>query len=605
MDTIKKEKTIPERKDMDAAYMWRLEDIFADDSEWEEAYRWVEEEIKKLETYEHRLGDDVQTLYEFLVFSDTLEERMSAVYVYANMKSHQDMRDAKYQEMSSRASSLQVSYMSASAFVAPALLAIPEKTIEQYMQEKGELRIYERFFRELFRQKPHILNREMEEMLADAGEVLEVPENIFAMFNNADVQFPSIEDEEGNQVQITHGNFIRYMKSKERRVRKAAFDSVYHTYQAWENTLAANYSANIKQAAFTTKARKYGSSLERYLFGSEIPVEVYQNLIDVVHRYLPVMHRYVALRKKALGLSELHMYDLYVQIVEQVKMDIPYEQAKHMVAQALEPLGKEYGDILKSGFSDGWIDVYENKGKRSGAYSWGTYSAHPYVLLNQQDDLDSVFTIAHEMGHAIHSYYSNKNQPYVYAGYRIFVAEVASTCNEKLLMEYMMKNSRDESEKKYFLNHHLEGFRATLFRQTMFAEFEMLTHEKAAAGEVLTAQKLKEIYHDLNVQYFGPDMVVDPEIDMEWARIPHFYTPFYVYQYATGYAAATAFSKKILEEGAPAVEKYINNFLKKGSSKAPIDLLRDAGVDMGSVEPVEQALDVFTELVDKLERAIK
>ena len=272
-----------------------------------------------------------------------------------------------------------------------------------------------------------------------------------------------------------------------------------------------------------------------------------------------------------------------------------------MVAQALKPLGEEYGEILESGFTDGWIDVYENKGKRSGAYSWGTYGTHPYVLLNQQDDLDSVFTIAHEMGHAIHSYYSNKNQPYVYAGYRIFVAEVASTCNEKLLMDYMMKNSRDENEQKYFLNHHLEGFRATLFRQTMFAEFEMLTHEKAAAGEVLTAQKLKEIYHELNVLYFGPDVVVDEEIDMEWARIPHFYTPFYVYQYATGYAAATAFSKKILEEGSPAVEKYINNFLKKGSSKAPIDLLRDAGVDMGSVEPVQQALDVFTEMVDKLE----
>lgn len=595
------EKTISERKDMDEAYMWKLEDIFPDDAQWEERFKWVEKEMKKLEAYETKLGESAQTLYDFLTFLNTLEEQMSAVYVYANMKSHQDMRDAKYQEMSSRASSLQVSYMSASAFVSPALLDIPEETIRQFMEEKEDLRLYERFFRELFRRKPHILNWEMEELLADAGEVLEVPENTFAMFNNADIRFPSIEDEDGNMVQITHGNFIRYMKSGTRSVRKAAFEGVYHTYQAWENTLASNYAANIKQAAFMTKARKYNSSMERYLFGSEIPVEVYRNLIDVVHQYLPVMHRYVALRKEALGLSELHMYDLYVQIVEQVKMEIPYEQAKHMVVQALKPLGKEYGEILESGFTDGWIDVYENKGKRSGAYSWGTYGTHPYVLLNQQDDLDSVFTIAHEMGHAIHSYYSNQDQPYVYAGYRIFVAEVASTCNEKLLMDYMMKNSRDENEQKYFLNHHLEGFRATLFRQTMFAEFEMLTHEKAAAGEVLTAQKLKEIYHELNVLYFGPDVVVDEEIDMEWARIPHFYTPFYVYQYATGYAAATAFSKKILEEGSPAVEKYINNFLKKGSSKAPIDLLRDAGVDMGSVEPIQQALDVFTELVDKLE----
>ena len=594
------EKMVSERKDMDAAYMWKLEDIFSDDAQWEESFKWVEKEMKKLEAYQTKLGESAQTLYDFLVFSDALEERMSAVYVYANMKSHQDMGDAKYQEMSSRASSLQVSYMSASAFVSPALLDIPEQTIRQFMDEKEELRLYERFFRELFRRKPHILNREMEELLADAGEVLEVPENTFAMFNNADIRFPSIEDEDGNLVQITHGNFIRYMKSGSRSVRKAAFDSVYHTYQAWENTLASNYAANIKQAAFLTKARKYNSSMERYLSGSEIPVEVYRNLIDVVHQYLPAMHQYVALRKKALGLSELHMYDLYVPMVEQVKMEIPYEQAKHMVAQALRPLGKEYGEILESGFTDGWIDVYENKGKRSGAYSWGTYGTHPYVLLNQQDDLDSVFTIAHEMGHAIHSYYSNKNQPYVYAGYRIFVAEVASTCNEKLLMDYMMKNSRDENEQKYFLNHHLEGFRTTLFRQTMFAEFEMMTHERAAAGEVLTAQKLKEIYHELNVLYFGPDVVVDEEIDMEWARIPHFYTPFYVYQYATGYAAATAFSKKILEEGGPAVEKYINNFLKKGSSKSPIDLLRDAGVDMESVEPIRQALDVFAELVDKL-----
>ncbi len=599
------EKTISERKDMDAAYMWRLEDIFPDDAHWEESFKWVEQEMQKLEGYRMRLGESAQTLYDFLTFSDALEERMSAVYVYANMKSHQDMRDMEYQEMSSRASSLQVSYMSASAFVSPELLDIPEETIRQFMEEKKELRQYERFFQELFRRKPHILSREMEELLADAGEVLEIPENTFAMFNNADIRFPSIEDEDGNMVQITHGNFIRYMKSGSRSVRKAAFDSVYHTYQAWENTLASNYAANVKQAAFVTRARKFDGSLERYLYGNEIPVEVYRNLIDVVHRYLPAMHRYMALRKKAMGLSELHMYDLYVPMVEQVKMEIPYEQAKYIVSQALKPLGKEYGEILESGFTDGWIDVYENKGKRSGAYSWGTYGTHPYVLLNQQDDLDSVFTIAHEMGHAIHSYYSNKNQPLVYAGYRIFVAEVASTCNEKLLMDYLMKNSRDEDEKKYFLGHHLEGFRTTLFRQTMFAEFERLTHEKAAAGEVLTAQRLKEIYHELNVLYFGPDVVVDGEIDMEWARIPHFYTPFYVYQYATGYAAATAFSKKILEEGSPAVEKYINNFLKKGSSKAPIDLLRDAGVDMAGVEPVEQALDVFTELVDKLEDAMR
>jgi len=437
------------------------------------------------------------------------------------------------------------------------------------------------------------------------GRLLWGPGNIYAMFNNADLTFPSITDVEGNRIPITHGNFIKFMNDKDRSLRKQVFRGVYHAYAKWGNTIAATFVSNLKKEHFFAKIRGYSSVREMHLSAGNIPEAVYDNLIEAVHRHLPAMHRYMALRRKILGVEHLHMYDLYVPLVSDIETEYPYEEAKEIVAKALAPMGEEYVSVLRQGYDNGWIDVYENENKKSGAYSWAAYGTHPYVLLNQQDDLESMFTLAHEMGHAIHTYYSNKNQPVTYAEYLIFVAEVASTCNEALLNHYLLETEQDGKKYRYILNHYLEAFRTTLFRQTMFAEFEMIVHGKIAGGETLTKEDLNAIYHDLNVLYYGPDMVVDAEIDCEWMRIPHFYNAFYVYQYATGYSAAVAFSRKILEEGKPAVERYISEFLSGGCSKDPIDLLAAAGVDMSTPQPVEDALGVFENYLEEFERQME
>ena len=425
--------------------------------------------------------------------------------------------------------------------------------------------------------------------------------NIFSMFNNADLRFPSIEGKEGEKIPVSHGRYTLLLESRDVNIRKSAFESVYSQYGQYRNTLAALYAANLKNTAFFAKKRHYNSSLEMALEGGEIPTSVYTNLIDTVHEHMDLMHRYVSLRKKALKAEELHMYDLYVPMVDEFEMKVPFSKAKEIVKKGLAPLGKEYGKVLSDGMESGWIDVYENEGKRSGAYSWGAYGCHPFVLMNYQDNLNNVFTLAHEMGHSMHSYYSDKNQPYIYAGYRIFVAEVASTCNEALLMEYLLKNTEEKKEKMYLINYFLEQFKGTLYRQTMFAEFEKITHEMAWNKEPLTAEVLCDIYYKLNQKYFGEDIVIDKEIALEWARIPHFYTPFYVYQYATGFSAAIALSKQILEKGAPAVEQY-KKFLKGGSSMYPLELLKMAGVDMEQKAPVQDALAVFAQYLDEMER---
>ena len=440
----------------------------------------------------------------------------------------------------------------------------------------------------------------MEELLAEVGEVAEAPSQIFSMFDNADIKFPEIEDEDGEMVKISHGRFGQLLESKDRRVRKEAFEGVYATYNNFRNTLATTYSSNVKQESFFAKARKYDSTLDKALDGGNIPKSVYTNLIEAVHDNMDQMHRYVSIRKRLLDVEELHMYDLYAPLVQDIDMDIPYEKAKEIVAEGLRPLGEEYQKILQEGFNNRWIDVYENENKRSGAYSWGPYGTHPYVLLNYNNSLNNVFTLAHEMGHAIHSYYSDKMQPYVYAGYKIFVAEVASTCNEALLIDHMLKNTDDKKQKAYLINHFLESFKGTLYRQTMFAEFEMITHQMIEKGESLTADSLCKVYRELNEAYFGDDITIDSEIDMEWARIPHFYRSFYVYQYATGFSAAIALSRRILKEGKPAVDDYIR-FLSSGSSNYPIELLKEAGVDMSTKEPVNQALALFKELLDQME----
>ncbi len=597
-------KNLPKRSEVEQKYTWAIEDIYASDDLWQKEYDKIKEMLPRAAEYQGRLAKSADILLGFLQLSDEINKLLERVYVYANQKYHEDTANANYQDLSNKASVLSVQVSSALSFSTPEILSIPEEMIAQFKHENEDLKLYEFYLSDILRLKPHILSGEMEELLADAGEIADASSHIFSMFNNADIKFPEIQDESGDTVRITHGRYGQLLESKDRRVRKDAFEGVYATYQSFRNTLAAAYSANVKQEVFFAKARKYTSTLERVLDVANIPTEVYTNLIEAVHENIGLMHRYVSLRKKLLGVDELHMYDLYSPLVPDVKMEIPFEEAKSIVAKGLEPLGEDYQRILNEGYNHRWIDVYENENKRSGAYSWGAYGTHPYVLLNYNETLNNVFTLAHEMGHAIHSYHSDKEQPYIYAGYKIFVAEVASTCNEALLIDYMLKNTEDKKEKAYLINHFLEKFKATLYRQTMFAEFEKITHKMVEDGQSLTADTLCKVYHDLNVAYFGDDIIIDSQIDMEWARIPHFYTAFYVYQYATGHSAAIALSRRILKEGAPAVEDYIR-FLSSGSSNYPIELLKAAGVNMSTKEPVNQALQLFAELLDQMEELMK
>lgn len=590
------------RSEVPEALKWKLTDLYASDDLWEKEVDTIGSLSKKIADYAGKLGDSADTLLHFLKERDTLLQLMSRMYVYANQSYHQDTADAHYQAYAAKAESVRVEVSASLSFADPEILAIPEERIAKFYEEEPELEKYRRAIDVIMRARAHTLSAEEESILAAAGELAASPENIFSMFNNADIRFPYITDVEGNRIQITHANFIKFLNDKDRSLRKEAFRGVYHTYAKWGNTLAAVFVSNLKQERFYAKMRKYPSVCAMHLSEGNIPEAVYDNLIETVHRHLPDLHRYMALRKKILGVEHLHMYDLYVPLVAEVDQKISYEEAKETVAKALAPMGKAYTDILREGYENGWIDVAANANKRSGAYSWGAYGTHPYVLLNQQDDLESMFTLAHEMGHAIHTYHSDKAQPFTYAGYLIFVAEVASTCNECLLNHYLLSQGENGDKRNYILNHYLESFRTTLFRQTMFAEFEKIVHEKTTQGESLTMEDLNQIYHDLNVLYYGPDVVVDSEIDYEWMRIPHFYTAFYVYQYATGFSAAVAFSKKILEEGQPAVDRYVKEFLSGGCAKDPIDLLAAAGVDMSTPKPVDDALSVFAKYLDEFEK---
>ena len=589
------------REEIPAEVKWAIEDLYKNDDEWEADFTRLKEHLPELSAYEGRLGESAQTLLSMQRLCDKMNMLAEKVYVYANQRLHENTDKAVYQNLASRAQSLLVEMSERTSYIEPEIMGLPEGTIEKYLQENGELRVYGQYFENMIRQKAHVLPGEMEKLLASAGELAESPKDIFSMFNNADIRFPKITGEDDTDVEVTHGRFISLLQSKDQRVRKDAFEALYGVYEKFRNTLAATYRANVKQEVFFARARRYGSDLEAALDGSHIPVSVYDNLIHVVHEHLPLMHRYVKIRKKLLGLDELHMYDLYTPMTENSGEHFSFEDAKKTVLEGLAPMGEEYLSHLKDGFEHGWIDVYENQGKRSGAYSWGAYGTHPYVLLNYQGTLNDVFTLAHEMGHALHSWYSDETQPYIYAGYRIFVAEVASTCNEALLIHHLLKKAKDPKNKAYLINYFLEQFRTTLYRQTMFAEFEKITHGLQEAGEALTAERLCSIYYDLNKAYFGEDICIDRQIEMEWARIPHFYTPFYVYQYATGFSAAIALSGKILREGEAAVEQY-KKFLKGGSSMYPLELLRLAGVDMEQKKPVEDALQVFSEYLDEMER---
>ncbi|MDQ1909815.1 oligoendopeptidase F [Paenibacillus sp. GD4] len=590
------------RSEVPVENRWRLEDLYANQAAWDKEYEQVKQELKEVSQYQGKLSDPavIKTVFEL---DDRISLSTERLYVYANMKHHEDMADPTYQALSDKSKRLSVEVGEATSFISPEILSLSDEQLQKLVANP-ELAFYKRTLEELIRQKQHVLSQNEEALLAQVGNLAQAPGTIFGMLNNADLKFPKVKNEKGEEVELTHGRYIQFLESRNREVRKNAFEAMYATYAKQKNTIAATLAANVTKNVFYAKARKYPSVLEMSLFGDNIKKEVYTNLIDTIHESLPLMHRYMELRRKLLKVDKLHMYDLFAPLVEEYDMEISFDQAKETVKDSLQPLGEDYLKVLQEGFKNHWIDVYENEGKRNGAYSWGAYGTHPYVLLNHKDNLNSMFTLTHEMGHALHSYYSDTNQPYRYAQYTIFLAEVASTLNEALLMDYMLKKSTDPKEKMYLLTYYMDQFRTTVFRQTMFAEFEMIIHEKAEQGESLTPQLLSQVYYDLNLKYYGKDMAVDQDIEMEWARIPHFYNSFYVYKYATGFSAATSFAKQILEEGQPAVDRYLG-FLKSGGSDYSINILKKAGVDMSSPEPIKQAMDVFKELLVEMEKLAK
>lgn len=591
---------------------WNMEDLYASEDLYDKDREKTERMMERFSSFQGRLSRGPKELLETLRLYEKMNRTFEKLYVYANQKYHEDTANAKYQKMSQEAQLLGTRLSQCTAWLEPELLTLPEEKLGSYFgaceaanaagqtAEADALSMYKRFIEQITRRKEHVLNADTEALLSKAGDLGQAPSNIFSMFNNADIRFPDVCGSDGKALPLTQGSYISMLQKEDRTLRRNAFQSLYSVYAQFENTLAAVYYANARQADFFAKEHHYASSMEEALDINEIPVSVYHSLIETINRRLPLMHRYMELRKRLMGLDELHMYDIYTPMVRCPQKTYSFEEAKEIVRRGLAPLGEDYLAILQEGFDNRWIDVYENTGKRTGAYSWGAYEPHPYVLLNFHGGLKDVFTLAHEMGHSLHSWYSNHTQPYLYAGYRIFVAEVASTCNEALLIHDLMERSTDEDEKKYLINYFLEQFRTTMYRQTMFAEFEMLTHQAVQRGEALTAETLNQCYLELNQRYFGSNMVVDEEISHEWSRIPHFYNPFYVYQYATGFAAAIAISSKILSNESGIVEKY-KRFLSGGSSKNPIDLLKICGVDMSTPEPVEAALDVFEQYLSKME----
>lgn len=594
---------VKDRKDIDVKDTWNLESIYANNELWEEDYAALEKDAAEFAKLKGAIEADVSKIPAVLDAYYGLHRRLSKLSVYARMRFDQDTADSTYQTMAAKIGSLGVKIGAASAFVEPEILSYSKEQLEAAEKENERTAYYGRKIEEMLRGQEHTLDAEKEELLAAAGDMAEAPDDIFSVLMNADMKYPDIVLEDGTHLPLTNSTYISYMESPDRAVREGAFKTLYGQIASLKNTFAAIYRGNLKQAKFYAQSRKYSSARAMYLADSNVPESVYDNLLSAVHEALPMMYRYVAIRKKVLGVDKLHMYDVYTPIVAAQNQTYEFEQAKQMVLEALKPMGEDYLSHVREGLENRWIDIYPNKGKKGGAYSWGCYDSQPFILLNYTKNLDSVFTLIHEMGHSIHSYYSRTAQDYAYSDYKIFVAEVASTCNECLLMHDLLEKTTDKEQRKYLLNHYLDSFKGTLFRQTMFAEFEKNAHEYCAQGKPLTAEALSQMYLELNQKYFGPDMEKDEEIAYEWMRIPHFYTPFYVYQYATGYSAAVALSAKILKEGKPAVDAYMS-FLKGGESKDPIDLLKMAGVDMTTEKPVADALALFGELVAELEALV-
>ena len=594
-------KVIPARSEVKEEFTWNLGDMFTDDEAWLEEFEELKKMPSKIAVFKGRLGESAETLLEYFKLDDELEMRLSPFYGYASCKSDQDTGNGKYQDLRSKALGTIVAIQSAGAFAVPEIMDIPEEKLNEFYKEQPALETYRRPIYKIRRRAEHILSPECETLLASAGEMSETPEKIQGIFENADLHFPDVIDKNGEAHTLTDMLLVPSLESPDPDFRRRVFETYYDKLGEYKNTLAALLDAQFKQLKFFSEARKYGSTIEAALDATEVPVPVYLNLIDAVHANFDKMYKYVALRKKMLGLDELHMYDVYTPIVADAAEEISYEDAKKTVLEALGVLGDDYVALLKEGFENRWIDVYENAGKRGGAYSSGNSRPHPYVLLNHKDNLDSMFTLAHEMGHALHSYHSCKYQPVCTSDYVIFVAEVASTCNEVLLMKYLLGKTTDKTKRAYLINHFLDQFKGTVYRQTMFAEFELEMGKMSERGEALTADVLCKKYHELNKLYFGPDMISDDRIALEWERIPHFYYNYYVFQYATGFSAAVAIANRILKEGAPAVADY-KKFLSGGGSTDPISLLKIAGVDMSTPKPVNDALELFGELVDELEK---
>lgn len=597
-------KDLKKRDQIDSKYKWNIEAMIPDESVIDSRLKQISEDAAGYtEKFAGNLTSSGETLLDALKTRDDIWQRLEKIFVYARMRRDENNAENRYQAMSDRCQSVIAAVSAAMSFFTPELLSAPEEKILGYLDTTDGLEVYSFLIKDTLRQKAHVLSAAEENILAQMSEVTGATNDIFTMLNNADIKFAEITDEDGDKVCVTHGNYIRFMESHNRQVREDAYNAMYDSYKGLINTIASAYNYNTKNDVISSRIRKYPSARAAALSGDNIPGEVYDNLVSAVNRNLPSMHRYVELRKKMLGVDKFHMYDMYVPLIEIPDRKVSYEEGLDIMRRALEPLGSEYIEKMNQGISEGWIDVYENEGKTSGAYSFGSYDSYPYILLNYTDTLKDVFTIIHEMGHSMHSRYTRDSQPYIYGSHSIFTAEVASTVNESLLIQYLLNNAEDTEMRKYLLNLHIEEFRTTLFRQTMFAEFEDMTHKAIEDGQVLTADWMCSIYDELNARYYGPAVEKDDTIKYEWARIPHFYNAFYVYKYATGYSAATAISGKILKEGKPAAGRYID-FLKTGESDYPIELLRIAGVDMSTPEPVEKAMDTFNSLLDEFEKLI-
>ncbi len=603
-DTEKTISAFEHRSDVPKEYTWAVEDLYAGDDEWKQDLEKIKGYIPKLESYHGTLGENADNLLGFLQLQDEISVLLDRFANYALRKADEDTRNTTYQGYKDQTMGTFVSISSALSFAEPEILEIPDEVLNGFFQGQPKLDEYRRCIHDIRRKKEHILSDAEEKILAAAGDLAQAPDDIFSLLNNADMTFDSVTDIEGNRLPVTHASFIPLLQNYDRNVRKDAFESLYRTYDGLKNTSAAVLSAQMKQLHFYAKMRRYNSPLEAALDSTNVDPQVYYNLIEAVHENMDSMYKYVRLRKKLLKVDELHMYDLYVPMVSNAEREISFDETKANIREALSVLGADYVALLDEGFSSRWIDIYENTGKRSGAYSSGC-RVHPYVLLNYKNNLDSEFTAIHEMGHALHSYLSNKKQPVVNADYVIFVAEVASTCNEALLMQYLLKKTTDKKERAYLINYFLEQFRTTLYRQTMFAEFELKMSQMVQNEESINSETACKVYHDLIDLYFGKDVFHDAKIDLEWARIPHFFYNFYVYQYATGFSAAIALSQKILQEGEPAVKAYKENFLSAGCSKDPVSILKDAGVDMSTKKPVEEALKLFDSLIDEMEELMR